>query len=88
MGLNGFIQSLYRGIRERSSNFSYDVFATKFFQYHPSMNRELLWNTFSRKNAAIDEMIANLRAEIEFLTEYKQRLIADVVTGQVNVQNL
>lgn len=24
----------------------------------------------------------------ELLTEYKQRLIADVVTGQVNVQNL
>lgn len=41
-----------------------------------------------QKNSAIDDMIANLRAEIDFLTEYKQRLIADVVTGQVNVQNL
>lgn len=41
-----------------------------------------------QKNSAIDEMIANLRAEIDFLTEYKQRLIADVVTGQLNVQNL
>ena len=41
-----------------------------------------------QKNSAIDDMIANLRAEIDFLTEYKKRLIADVVTGQVNVQNL
>lgn len=40
-----------------------------------------------QKTQSIDEMIANLRAEIEFLTEYKQRLITDVVTGQINVQN-
>ena len=38
-----------------------------------------------RKNKAIDDMIANLRAEIDFLTEYKQRLIADAVTGQIKI---
>lgn len=36
----------------------------------------------------IDTMITELQAEIDYLKEYKQRLIADVVTGQVNVQNL
>lgn len=30
-------------------------------------------------------MIANLRAEMDFLTEYKQRLIADVVTDQIKI---
>ena len=34
-----------------------------------------------------DTLITELQAEIEYLKEYKQRLIADVVTGQVNVQN-
>ena len=35
----------------------------------------------------IDTLMAELQAEIDYLKEYKQRLIADVVTGQVNVQN-
>lgn len=35
----------------------------------------------------IDTLITELQAEIDHLKEYKQRLIADVVTGQVNVQN-
>lgn len=35
----------------------------------------------------IDTLITELQAEIDYLKEYKQRLIADVVTGQVNVQN-
>ena len=36
----------------------------------------------------IDTLITELQAEIDYLKEYKQRLIADVVTGQVNVQNI
>lgn len=35
----------------------------------------------------IDSLTTELQAEIDHLKEYKQRLIADVVTGQVNVQN-
>ena len=35
----------------------------------------------------IDTLITELQTEIDYLKEYKQRLIADVVTGQVNVQN-
>ena len=35
----------------------------------------------------IDTLTMELQAEIDYLKEYKQRLIADVVTGQVNVQN-
>ena len=35
----------------------------------------------------IDTLITELQAEIDYLKEYKQRIIADCVTGQVNVQN-
>lgn len=38
------------------------------------------------KTQKIDTMIEALTAEIERLTEYKQRLISDVVTGQVDVR--
>ena len=85
MGLNGYIQSLYRGIRERSSNFSYDVFCNQILPIPPIEEQKAIVDYIQQKNSAIDEMIANLRAEIDFLIEYKQRLIADVVTGQIKV---
>ena len=39
------------------------------------------------KTNQIDSMIQALKAEIDHLTEYKQRLISDVITGQLNVQD-
>jgi len=39
------------------------------------------------KTKQIDSMIEALNAEIDRLTEYKQRLISDVITGQLNVQD-
>ena len=36
----------------------------------------------------IDKLASELQSEIDYLKEYKQRLIADCVTGQVNVQNI
>ena len=38
--------------------------------------------------AVIDEYIAKLKAEINYLQEYKQRLISDVVTGKVDVRGV
>lgn len=35
----------------------------------------------------MDTLMTELQAEIDYMKEYKQRLIADCVTGQVNVQN-
>lgn len=38
------------------------------------------------KNNKIKALISDLEAEIAYLKEYKQKLIADCVTGQINVQ--
>ena len=40
-----------------------------------------------KKCEKIDKLASELQSEIDYLKEYKQRLIADCVTGQVNVQN-
>lgn len=40
------------------------------------------------KTAKIVSLISELQSEIDYLKEYKQRLIADCVTGQVNVLHL
>ena len=39
-----------------------------------------------KETAAIDAAMARARREIELLSEYRTRLIADVVTGQVDVR--
>ena len=39
------------------------------------------------KCTKITSLVSEIEAEIDYLKEYKQRLIADCVTGQINVQN-
>lgn len=50
------------------------------------MNNILLY--IDEKCQKIDNLVSEIQSEIDSLKEYKLRLIADVVTGQVNVQNL
>ena len=42
----------------------------------------------SQKTSQIDTLISSLSQQITSLKEYKQRLISDVVTGQINVQHI
>lgn len=67
---------------------SWDDMGKVYVTVPPIEEQKAIVAYIQQKTQSIDEMIASLRAEIDFLTEYKQRLIADVVTGQVNVQNL
>lgn len=85
MGLNGYIQSLYRGIRERSSDFRFDVFASQRLPFPPVEEQCAIVNYIDTKCAKVNTLITELEAEIEHLKEYKQRLIADCVTGQIKV---
>lgn len=87
MALSGFIQSLYKGIRERSSDFSFPVFGNQYLVIPPRTEQNEIVSYIEEKCQKIDTLITELQAEIDYLKEYKQRLIADVVTGQVNVQN-
>lgn len=80
--------NLSRGVGDGFNRLYTPQFHSVFAIVPPIEEQKAIVEFIQQKNAAVDEMIANLRAEIDFLTEYKQRLIADVVTGQVNVQNL
>ena len=54
----------------------------------PSLEEQMQIADFADKKCSkINSLITELEAEIEYLREYKQRLIADCVTGQINVQN-
>ncbi len=85
MGKNGFILSLYRGIRERSSDFRFDTFANLWLPVPPIEEQKQIVAYIDGKTSKIDKLIANITTEIEGIKEYKQRLISDVVTGQIKV---
>ena len=85
MGKNGFILSLYRGIRERSSDFRFETFVKQWLPVPPLSEQQAIVSYITERTAKIDSLVEKLNKEIECIKEYKQRLISDVVTGQVKV---
>lgn len=85
MGKNGFILSLYRGIRERSSDFRFDTFIKQWLPVPPIEEQHAIVSYITERVAKIDSLLEKLNKEIECIKEYKQRLISDVVTGQIKV---
>lgn len=85
MAKSGFIQSLYRGIRERSSDFNYQVFGNQYIVIPPLSEQEAIVAYINSKCEKIDKMKSSIEAQIAALKEYKQRLISDVVTGKRKV---
>ena len=53
----------------------------------PKVEQHAIVAYIEEKCQKIDTLMTELQAEIDYMKEYKQRLIADCVTGQVNVQN-
>lgn len=80
------LQTCVTGIRE-GQNINYAVLGNNFIPIPPIEEQNAIVDYIRSKTCKIDSMIEALKQEIERLTEYKQRLISDVVTGQINVQN-
>lgn len=57
MGLNGFIQSLYRGIRERSSDFRFETFARQTLPLPPLAEQEKIVSYLENKTLCIDAYV-------------------------------
>ena len=80
------LQTCVTGIRE-GQNINYAVLGNNFIPIPPIEEQNAIVEYIEAKTNSIDRMIDALKAEIDRLTEYKQRLISDVVTGQLNVQD-
>lgn len=78
------LKPYYSGLRKT-------VRADKFLQIYiplpPLSEQRAIVAYIEAKCQKIDTLMTELQAEIDYMKEYKQRLIADCVTGQVNVQN-
>lgn len=80
------LQTCVTGIRE-GQNINYQMLGRKYIPLPSLDEQQAIVAYIEEKCQKIDTLTTELQAEIDYLKEYKQRLIADVVTGQVNVQN-
>lgn len=79
------LQMCVTGIRE-GQNINYSLLGRKFIPIPPLEEQKAIVEYINTKCQSIDSMISNLESEIAYLKEYKQSLIADAVTGAINVQ--
>ncbi len=69
MARTGFIQSLYRGIRERSSDFRFDVFARQYLPVPPREEQDQIVRYLDWQVSKINRLISAKRKEVELYKE-------------------
>ena len=88
MARTGYIQSLYRGIRERSSDFRFEVFAAQFYPVPPREEQDQIVRFLDSRMSDFNRIISLRKQQIEELEDLKTRLISDVVTGKIDVRDV
>lgn len=78
------LQTCVTGIRE-GQNINYPLLSNKTLPVPPLSEQRAIVSYITERTSKIDMLIEKLTKEIECVKEYKQRLISDVVTGQVKV---
>ena len=81
------LQTCVTGIRE-GQNINYAMLAKHLIPIPPIEEQQKIVLYIKNRLYVIDEYIAKLKAEINYLQEYKQRLISDIVTGKVDVRRV
>ena len=76
--------SMGGGLRQ---SLNYNGIRKLYMPIPPIEEQREIVSFIENKTEKIETMIRSLESEIEHLSEYKQRLISDVVTGQMNVQD-
>ena len=75
----GYIQSLYRGIRERSTNFTFDIFAAQSLLLPPREEQNQIVRFLDWKTSDINRLIKQKRKQMALLTELMNTQITNIV---------
>ncbi len=81
-----FFTQYSKGIRVGQWDLNPNALKSIPFFLPPADEQRSIVSYIEEKCQKIDSLTTELQSEIDYLKEYKQRLIADCVTGQVNVQ--
>lgn len=84
MARTGYIQSLYRGIRERSSDFRFDVFAAQYYIVPPHSEQDQIVRYLDWQTSRINKLINGYKRQIELLEERKQTIIDQYSTQGID----
>lgn len=84
MAKRGFIQSLYRGIRERSSDFRFDVFGKQYLPIPPRSEQDKIVEFLDWKVSKINKLINVKRKEIKAIDAMKRSMVSSAVTRGLN----
>ena len=80
MARSGYIQSLYRGIRERSSDFRFEVFGAQFYPVPPRVEQDQIVRFLDWKASEINKLIQLKQQQIKCLNEKLLRAMNDLIT--------
>lgn len=86
MAYSGFIQSLAKGIRERTTDFRYKTLEILHLPVPPYVEQQQIVTYLDDKCSKIDSIIEKIELKIERLKELKRSLINEVVTGQRTIK--
>lgn len=81
----GYIESMAKGIRVRSSDFKYHTFANTFLLIPKLQEQQQIVQYLDNKISTIDRLIEDKTKVIEELENYKKSLIYEYVTGKKEV---
>lgn len=84
----GFFTKYSKGIRSGQWDLSPDALKSIPFVEPPIVEQREIVSYITEISEKIDSYITKLKEEINYLQEYKQRLISDVVTGKVDVRGV
>lgn len=87
MAHSGFIQSLAKGIRERTTDFRYKTLGTLHFPVPPYQEQQEIAAYLDEKCGKIDAIIEKIGTKVGRLKELKRSLINEVVTGKRAIIN-
>lgn len=80
MARSGYIQSLYRGIRERSSDFRFEVFAAQFYPVPPREEQDQIVRFLDWKVSSINRLINIKQEQLRKVKELLDRLFRDTTS--------
>ena len=84
MARAGFIQSLYRGVRERSSDFRFEVFASQFYPVPPRNEQDQIVRFLDWKVSMANRLINIKRKEIKSINAMKRSIVSVAVIRGLN----